>query len=167
MLHCCFKDNTANALYYHCLLVQLIINVMQCTEGFALYRALVCMVILYQTTKFWQTSHKVSSVAYLMYWVMVQCKWSVLGMIWQLYLCVFCGVYMYTRCIFHCTLTVTSIITLTYCSLSLQHVGEKSLKAFHKLQPIMRPANSHAHYRKVLSGVHRRDPCIPYFGMVQ
>lgn len=47
----------------------------------------------------------------------------------------------------------------------MQHVGEKSLKAFHKLQPIMRPANSHAQYRKVLSGVHRRDPCIPYFGM--
>ena len=48
----------------------------------------------------------------------------------------------------------------------MQHVGEKSLKAFHKLQPIMRPANSHAAYRKVLSGVHRRDPCIPYFGML-
>ena len=60
----------------------------------------------------------------------------------------------------------TAIITLACYVFFVQHVGEKSLKAFHKLQPIMRPANSHAHYRKVLSGVHRRDPCIPYFGML-
>ena len=53
---------------------------------------------------------------------------------------------------------------LCYISSLPQHVGEKTSKAFHKLQQIMSPTTNHTNYRRALMGVQRKDPCIPYFG---
>ena len=47
---------------------------------------------------------------------------------------------------------------------SLQLVNERTKKWFTKLQPLTSPSTNHRNYRRALASVHRRDPCIPYFG---
>ncbi len=46
----------------------------------------------------------------------------------------------------------------------MQFVSEKMKKSFDKMSIIMSPSNNHNSYRKLLSTVNRREPCIPYFG---